>query len=141
MIYCFDCFFFVFYTNFRYVYNQLISIKMSTNTQMAMYHTRNINHTIKINSQRQISQWKIFRNSPAVSFWLTTSGNTDSGLGEECSGLWHWELLPGLSLCVGLPQNGVQRLLFAGRMPSIGSKSKDLFRVAHAIFSLYLRLF
>lgn len=80
---------------------------------------------------------RIFQNSPAVSFWLTTSGNTDSGLGEECSGLWQWEL-PGLSLCVGLPQKGAQRLLFAGLIPSIGSKSNDLFRVAHAIFSLYL---
>lgn len=33
---------------------------MSTNTQMAMYHTRNINHTTKINSQSQMSQRKFF---------------------------------------------------------------------------------
>jgi hypothetical protein len=40
-----------------------------------------------------------------------------------------------LSLCVGLSQKGMQRLLFAGRPPNTGSQSNERFRVAHAIFS------
>lgn len=114
---------------FGYVYNQLISIKCQ---QRGVWWW-----CIGFHHQKRKFRNGKFQDSPAVNFWLTTSGNTDSGLGEECSGLWQWEV-PGLSLCVGLPQNGVQRLLFAGLMPSIGSNSNDLFRVAHAIFSLYV---
>lgn len=71
---------------------------------------------------------------PGVNFLLIMSGKTDVCLGDDGS-MELGELLgEGLSLCEGLPQNGMHLLLFAGLPPRTGSQSNDRFNVAHAIF-------
>jgi len=77
-----------------------------------------------------------------VNFEVSTSGKSEGWpVWEELhmgpdDGLPGGDRSPYLSFCVGLVQNGAQRLLFAGRPPpKTESQSKVLFKVAHAIFS------
>lgn len=70
---------------------------------------------------------------PGVSFFPTTSGNTEGFVGVVALGLQL--LVLGLSLWLGEAQNGMHRLRFAGRPPKT-SQSRDLLSVAHAIFNL-----
>lgn len=70
---------------------------------------------------------------PGVNF--LTSGKTELFGDDDPVGLVEGPGEPN-PLCVGLEQKGTHRLRFAGRPPNTGSQSKDLFKVAHAIFSL-----